>query len=85
MTLGSSFFSHVERYFRKDDLLVRKMTPLKNIFICHSLIWHFPNSVEPWKLELSYIPQMTSCIPLCGTIQLKKKNQAWEVSARTHN
>lgn len=25
----SHFFSHVERYFRKGDLLVGKMTPLK--------------------------------------------------------
>ena len=67
MTLGSSSFSHVERYFRKDGMSVRKTTLLKMcILIYHARVWFtFPilQNQGSGLLEISYIPPVTFYIP----------------------
>lgn len=68
MTLGSRSFFHMQRYFRKGGLSVRKMTPIKkytHLFAIHpSGTFPILQSRGSGLLELYfYIPQVTSCIP----------------------
>lgn len=68
MALGSSSSSHVERYFRKDGMSVRKTALLKMcVLICHAHVWctfPIPQNQGSGLLEISsYVPPVTFYIP----------------------